>query len=147
MSFFLDHEVQVTSASCDDGRQKLTARLRVTSDAPPGVRDLPEMVTGFTDGFADSVRPGDQVVVANLYAPIGGAIRALAFDGEPLPDPAVDHHRGREVVSVGLPLEPGQTRVVTWDMVTGPGQTGPTEVAVTPGPRSENESSVSPSTC
>ena len=37
------------------------------------------------------------------------------------------------MVSVGLPLRPGETRVVTWSMVTGEGQTGPTEVSVTPG--------------
>ena len=147
MSFFLDHEVQVTSASCADGRQNLTARLRVTSDTPPNVLELPETVTGFTDGFADSVRPGDQIVVADLYAPAGGVIRDLAFDGERLPDPAIDHNAGRDVVSVGLPLRPGQTRIVTWSMVTGPGQTGPTEVSVTPGARPENESSVAPSTC
>jgi hypothetical protein len=147
MSFFLDHEVQVTSASCEDGRQRLTARLRVTSDTPPNVRQLPEMVTGFTDGFADSVRPGDQIVVADLYAPIGGTIRELAFDGDPLVEPAIDHHLGRDVLSIGLPLEPGQTRVVTWSMVTGADQPGPIDVTVTPGPRAENESTVAPSTC
>ena len=147
MSFFLDHEVQVTSASCDEGRQYLTARLRVTSETPPNVRDLPQSVTGFTDGFADSVRRGDQIIVADLYAPAGGVIRDLAFDGERLPDPAIDHNAGRDVVSVGLPLQPGETRVVTWSMVTGEGQTGPTEVSVTPGARPENESSVAPSTC
>ena len=38
--------------------------------------------------------PGDQVVVADLYAPAGGVIRDLAFDGEPLPDPAIDQQRG-----------------------------------------------------
>ena len=147
MSFFLDHEVQVTSVSCQDGRQKLAGRLRVTSDTPPDVRELPETVTGFTDGFADSVQAGDQLVVADIYAPVGGTIRDLAFNGEALPNPAIDHHRGRDVVSVGLPLDPGQTRVVTWSMLTGPDQPGPTEVSVTPGARPENESSVAPTTC
>jgi hypothetical protein len=78
---------------------------------------------------------------------VGGTIREIAFDDVPLPDPAVDRYRGRDVVSLGLPLDPGQTRTVTWTMVTGPDQTGPTEVWVTPGPRSENESSVAPSSC
>ena len=134
MSFFLDHEVQVTSVSCENGRQTLTARLQVTSDTPPDVAQLPRTVVGFADGFGDSVQPGDQLVVADLYAPAGGTIREIAFNGEPLPDPAVDHYRGRDVVSLGLPLDPGQTRIVTWTMVTGPGQTAPTEVSVTPGP-------------
>ncbi len=147
MSVFLDHEVQVTSASCENGRQTLAARLRVTSDTPLNVADLPETVTGFDDGFGDTVRRGDQLVVADLYAPVGGTIRDLAFDAEPLPNPAVNNIAGREVVSVGLPLEPGQTRVVTWTMVSGPDQVLPTEVRVTPGARSENESSVAPSTC
>ena len=147
MSFFLDHQVQVTSVSCEDGRQKLAGRLRVTSDTPSDVAELPETVTGFTDGFADSVQPGDQLVVADIYAPVGGTIRELAFNGKVLPNPAVDHHRGRDVVSVGLPLDPGQTRVVTWSMLTGPDQPGPTEVSVTPGPRPENESSLAPTTC
>lgn len=147
MSFFLDHEVSVTSASCNNGRQKLTGRLRVTSDTPPDVATLPETVTGFADGFGDSVQPGDQLVVADIYAPVGGTIQELAFDGKELPDPAIDHHLGRDVVSVGLPLNPGQTRVVTWNMVTGPDQTGPTKVSVTPGARPENESSEAPSTC
>jgi hypothetical protein len=147
MSFFLDHEVEVTSASCARGRQMLSGRLRVTSDTPPNVQDLPETVTGFDDGFGDSVEPGDQLVVADIYAPMGGTIRDLAFNDEPLRNPAVDRYRGREVVSVGLPLDPGQTRVVTWTMVTGPGQTGPARVSVTPGARPENESSVVPTTC
>ena len=147
MSFFLDHEVEVTSVSCEDGRQTLAARLRVTSDTPPNVGELPDTVVGFTDGFGDSVQRGDQLVVADLYAPVGGTISEIAFNGEPLPDPPVDNYRGRDVVSLGLPLDPGQTRIVTWTMVTGPGQTAPTEVSVTPGPRSENESSVAPSTC
>jgi hypothetical protein len=147
MSFFLDHEVQVTSVSCDDGTQKLSGRLRVTSETPPDVGQLPQTVTGFDDGFGDSVEPGDQLVVADIYAPVGGAIRELAFDGEPLLEPAIDHHRGREVVSVGLPLDPGQTRVVTWSMLTGPDQPGPTRVSVTPGARPEDESSVAPTTC
>ena len=147
MSFFLDHEVQVTSVSCENGRQTLTARLQVTSDTPPDVAQLPRTVVGLADGFGDSVQPGDQLVVADLYAPAGGTISEIAFNGEPLPDPAVDHYRGRDVVSLGLPLDPGQTRVVTWTMVTGPDQTAPTEVSVTPGPRSENESSVAPTTC
>ena len=84
-------------------------------------------------------------MVADLYAPVGGTIREIAFNEVPLPDPAVDRYRGRDVVSLGLPLDPGQTRIVTWTMVTGPDQTAPTEVWVTPGPRSENESSVAPS--
>ena len=147
MSVFLDHEVQVTSVSCENGRQTLAARLRVTSDTPLNVADLPETVTGFDDGFGDTVKRGDQLVVADLYAPVGGTIRDLAFNGAPLSNPAVDHFAGREVVSVGLPLEPDQTRVVTWTMVSGPEQVLPTEVRVTPGARSENESSVAPSTC
>jgi len=147
MSFFLDHEVQVTSVSCENGRQTLAARLRVTSDTPPNVGELPDTVVGFTDGFGDSVQRGDQLVVADLYAPVGGTIREIAFDGESLPDPAVDRYRGRDVVSLGLPLDAGQTRVVTWTMVTGPDQGAPAEVSVTPGPRSENESSVAPTTC
>jgi hypothetical protein len=148
MSFFLDHEVELTSVSCDSGRQTLAGRLRVTSDTPPTVDQLPETVTGFAgDGFGDSVPKGHQLVVADLYSPVGGTVRDVQFDGEQLPDPAIDHYRGRDVVSLGLPLAPGQSRVVTWTMVTGPDQTAPVEVAVTPGPRSENESSVAPSTC
>jgi hypothetical protein len=148
MSFFLDHEVSVTSAGCDDGRQRLVARLRITSDTPADVRSLPDMVTGFkNDGFADSVRKGDQVVVANIYAPVDGAIQNIAFDGAALDDPAIDHYGDREVIALGIPLEPDQTRIITWSMVTGPDQTGPTDVSVTPGPRSEDESSVAPSTC
>lgn len=147
MSFFLDYEVQVTSVSCENGRQTLAGRLTVTSDTPPNVAELPETVVGFTDGFGDAVEPGDQLLVADLYAPVGGTIREIAFNGEPLPDPAVDRYRGRDVVSLGLPLDPEQNRIVTWTMVTGAGQTAPTEVSVTPGARSENESSVAPSTC
>ena len=147
MSVFLDYEVRVTSVSCENGRQTLAGRFVITSDTPPDVAGLPETVTGFDDGFGDAVQRGDQLVVANLYAPLGGIIRDLAFNGEPLQDPAVDHSAGRDVVSVGLPLQPGESRVVTWSMVTGEGQTGPTEVSVTPGARPENESSVAPSTC
>ncbi len=147
MSFFLDHEVQVTSASCENGRQNLTAWLRVTSATPVTCETCPRRSPVSRTGSPIPVRPGDQVVVADLYAPAGGVIRDIAFDGVPLPDPAIDHNIGRDVVSVGLPLRPRQTRVVTWSMVTGPGQTGPTEVSVTPGARPENESSTAPSTC
>ena len=148
MSFFLDHDVEVTSISCQGDRQVLRGRLRVTSDTPPDVDQLPPTVTGFEgDGFGDQVERGDQLVVADLFAPVGGVIRDIEFDGEKLPDPAVDRYRGREVVSLGLPLDPQQTRVVTWTMITGPDQPAPAEVWVTPGARSENESEVVPSAC
>lgn len=148
MSVFLDYEVSVTSAGCDDGRQRLTGRLLITSATPPNVRTLPDMVTGFPDdGFADSVRKGDQIVVANVYAPVAGAIREVTIDGRRLEEPAIDRYGEREVISLGLPLAPRQSRTVTWSMVSGPDQTGPAVVSVTPGARSENESSVAPSTC
>lgn len=144
LSYFLNYQVDVTSAFCNADRQRLLGRLEITSDTPANVAQMPDTVLGF--GLQPSER-GKQLVVADLFAPEGGDISELRFDGEELKNPAIDSYLGRPVLSIALPLEPGQSRVVTWSMLTGPGQTGPTEVSVTPGSRPQNESSVAPTTC
>lgn len=144
LSYFLDYDVQVTSTQCDRGRQRLIAHMRITAATPPRVEALPDTVLGF---FLDPDERGKQLVVVDLFGPVAGTIGDLKFDGRELRRPALVNYLGRPVLSIGLPMDPGQTRNVTWTMTTGPGQVEPANVTVTPGSRPENESSVAPTTC
>lgn len=146
MSYFLDYRVSVTSTSCSADRQHLRGSLRITSDTPGDVAALPEYVTGYAYRLGGFDR-GDQIVVADIYAPVGGTLGDFTLDDEDLPRQFIDRYRGRVVVSIGLRLKPGQTRVVDWSIASGQGQLGPAVISVTPGARPENESSVAPSIC
>jgi hypothetical protein len=147
MSYYLQYTVDVAAVSCADGQQNLLGRMEISSKTPPHPELLPEAVSGF-DALRDPfIKHGQQFVVGDIFAPIGGTISNIYLDGEILDPPVIDRLNGRELVSLAFLLEPRETHLVTWDMTTGPNQDGDTTVAVTPGVVPENESSTVPSAC
>ena len=92
-------------------------------------------------------RAGDQIVVADLYGPVGGTIAQVRIDGKKA-HAKPKSFDGRPVASIALYLTPGQALDVTWVMDVRPDQTG--DIDVWPSPpacRPESESSVSASGC
>jgi hypothetical protein len=148
MSYYLDYAVEVAPVACNaDGGQDLLGRLEITSNAPPDAERLPDSVTGFDAFRARAIERGQQLVVGDLFGPVGGVIRTLTVDGKPSEPVVVDTYQGRPVASVALLFEPGETHLVTWDVTTGRDQGGPTAVAVTPGVAPEDESFTARSAC
>lgn len=143
MSYYLDYAASAASSSCESGTQGLTGRLTIASTAPADAKRLPLWITG---GGAYGVPAGDQIVVADLYGPVGGTLAQVRIDGKRA-HAKPQSFDGRPVASIALYLTPGQSLDVTWVMASGPDQAGDIEVAATPGVRPEAESSVATSAC
>lgn len=92
------------------------------------------------------IRPGSQRVNVHLYAPINGWIDGSTVDDEEL---ALNEqtHLGRPVGSRTVEIAPGQTRRLTYTVMSGTGQTGEARLRVTPGVRSDGVGTVAPSAC
>jgi hypothetical protein len=78
MSYFLDYDAQVSASSCSAGRQQLNGHLTIGSHPPADQGSLPTSVTG---GAVHGVPAGSQLVVAEVYGPVGGrwaASRSMA---------------------------------------------------------------------
>ena len=143
MSYYLDYHTRVASASCAGGQQRLDGHLSITSKTPPKARLLPAAITG---DARYGIPVGSQLLATDVYGPIGGSLGDFVLDGKLL-KVATRHYQGRPVVTLALYFDPGQTVDVTWQMTAGEGQTGDTDVRVTPGVRAEDESSVVPNGC
>jgi hypothetical protein len=147
MSYYLDYDVNVYAIDCVDEKQKLRGRIEITSKTPPDPETLPETVTGFDAVRDPFIRRGQQFVVADLFAPMGGEMTNIEVDGEILDPPITERLNGRGLVSLAFLFKPRETHTVRWEMTSGPGQDGDTTVAVTPGVMPESESSTVPSAC
>ncbi|GEP39793.1 hypothetical protein NPS01_34560 [Nocardioides psychrotolerans] len=143
MSYFLRHDVKVTTTFCKDGVQGLTGKLHLLSDAPEDAASLPDYITG---AGAFGTMPGSQLVVVRLVGPVGGSISAVAFNSKPVEAVPVVQD-GRPVVSTVAELTPGFTLDVTWRMLTGTGQTEDVEVESTPSVLPVQTSSTALSAC
>lgn len=143
MSYYLRTEVDVEATSCTADTQTYTGRTTLRSEAPADAASLPGYITG---DALNGVTPGDQFVLARIHGPVGGSVTDLQIDGEGQQAQVVDQD-GRPVVTTAVLLTPGQRVEVTWAMTSGRGQTGDTEVGVTPGIEPGNASFVSPSAC
>jgi hypothetical protein len=147
MSYYLDYSVDVAAIDCEGDQQTLRGRLEISSKTPPDPQLLPEAVAGF-DSLRDRfIKRGQQFVVGDVFAPVGGTISNIYLDGELLDPPIIERLNGRQLVSLAFLFEPRETHLVSWDMTTGPGQDGDTSVSVTPGVAPEAESSTVPSAC
>ena len=74
MSFYLQYAVNVAAVSCTEGRQQLLGRLEISSNTPADPQRLPESVAGY-DVLRDRfIKRGQQFVVGDLFAPVGGTI-------------------------------------------------------------------------
>jgi hypothetical protein len=147
MSYYLQYSVDVAAVSCTDEKQELLGRLEISSKTPPNPELLPEAVSGFDAVRDPFIKHGQQFVVGDIFAPIGGKISNINVDGEVLDPPVIDRLNGRELVSLAFLFKPRETHLVTWEMTTGADQDGDTTVAVTPGVLPESESSTVPSAC
>ena len=62
------------------------------------------------------------------------AVSALVRNGYPADNPVVTQdYDGRPVAQIVTVLDPGETQEIEFELRTGPGQTGPVELDVTPG--------------
>lgn len=143
MSYFLRYDVDVEATSCAEGVQTYTGSAVLRSEAPADAATLPDYVTGADSAGAD---PGSQFLNMQIFAPAGGSLDGLRVNAQKIP-PAVVDFDGRPADYVQIQLDPGQTVRVSWRMTSGAGQTGATEVAVTPGIEDRSQSSTVPSAC
>ena len=111
--------------------------MNLSSNPPPDIKDLGTSVTGPGD---EVVPRGHQLLIAHVYGPVDGSIAQVKLDGKKL-DVTLERHVGRDVASMVFFFKPGQKREMTWTMTTGAGQTGGTDVTVSPGVQPEDESS------
>lgn len=144
MSYFLRTTVRVDAVGCREGRQSLTATARLRSEAPPDAASLPDAITG---GGDFGIAPGTQLVAVRFYAPVGGSLDRIVLNGRALDEAPIVRHETREVASVYVALKPQQTLDLSWQMETGPAQTGDVVVSVTPGIDARTSSSVAASSC
>ena len=125
--FFLDREAVVEDAVVrPNGSQELTVRVRLTSTMDPATAaDLPVYVIGDTDG---TIRTNVLV-----YAPAGGAVLAAERgDGTPLALFSQVHDDLAVTVHTAV-IAPGESVEYVFRVRTGPGQTAPAQVRLTPG--------------
>ncbi|MDQ4085445.1 MAG: DUF4012 domain-containing protein [Actinomycetota bacterium] len=144
MGYYLDYDVRVDSLSCDaDARQRMRTTVVMRSTAPPDAASLPESVIG--PGFG--ARPGTIRMNVLVYAPLGGAVQSLRFNGQPLDFASLDHD-GRPVGTLTVDTAPGEEHELVFEMTGGPGQPGTADLRVTPGAQPhEDDGSVGASTC
>ena len=143
MSYYLDYQTDVSSVSCTGGQQRLEGHFSITSKTPRKARLLPASIAG---DARYGIPVGSQLVATDVYGPIGGALSDFALNGKKL-KVKTEHYQGRPVVTLALFFDPGQRIDVTWRMTAGDGQTGNTDVRVTPGAQPKDVSSVASSVC
>ena len=146
MSYFLRYDVAVRSTYCTGGVQGLTGSATLGSTlAPSQVAQQPAYVLG---DYRDlQISKGSQLVSVFIHGPVGGSISHVLQDGKPDDTAWIAHQDGRPVAQLYVVLGPGQKVDLTWVMKSGHGQTGDTDVDVTPGVRPGSTSSTAASTC
>jgi hypothetical protein len=132
----------VTSRRCQAGRQYLTVTLRMRSSVPVDVGGLPDYVARNVVGIPRGVIR----TTVFVYAPMGGHLDEATYDGEKS-DLDERIHGGRPLVSQTVDLEPGGRHTLTYEMVSGKGQTERTDLRVTPGVRGDGIGDVDASAC
>jgi hypothetical protein len=143
MDYYLDYQVRVRSTGCDArGVQSLTVSVSMQSNAPANAADLPVSITG--PGFG--APPGTARTNVLVYAPTGGEIGKATMTGERLISARFEHE-GREVAAQTVDLAPGDERVLTFAVTSGPRQVGQPDVRVTPGMPGSGTATVSASAC
>jgi len=130
MSYYLRTEAGLTSTSCKGGTQTLEGSLELTQTiSADEAKALPVSVTGLGDA---GIPLGDQLVVVRVYGPAGGTISAPTVAGQAVDTEAVEFD-GRPVLTLVVLLDGSAPVPVTWTMTTGPDQTGPARLQLSPG--------------
>ncbi len=141
LDYFLDNRVDVASSHCQGTRQHLTVTVHLRSR----VTD-PAALSDYVARNAVGIPRGVIRTTLYVYAPIGGYVDGASYDGKPR-DLQELTHDGRTLVAQTVDLEPGARHTLTYEMVTGKGQDGRTDLQVTPGVRSDGIGTVGPSAC
>jgi len=144
MSYYLRYQTSVSSDYCTGGVQGLTGTIHMASDAPADAASLPDYITG---GGAYNVPKGGQVVMTTIAGPVGGTVGNVLINGKPSQDVTIGKLDGRPTAQIFFFLSPGKTWDVSWQMKTGTGQTGATQVDVTPSIVPGDSSSTVASSC
>lgn len=142
MDYYLRYSVSVDSTRCQARRQYLTATVRLTSRVPKDTSGMPDYVFGSEVG----VPRGVVRTAVSAFAPIGGYLQRSVIDGVETPVDTQSFET-RQVATQSVDLAPGQTRVLTFEMVGGPRQTQPATLRVTPGVPGSGAGVVSGSAC
>jgi uncharacterized protein DUF4012 len=142
LDYYLGYSVDVASRACQSDRQVLDVTLHLRSRVPKGAAGLPDYVANNAAGLPRGV------IRLSLftYAPVHGGFGRSTLDGRTnnlSPRP----HDGRTVVAQTVDLAPGTSHTLTWQMITGKGQTDRTQLRVTPGAHTDGVGHVGRSAC
>ncbi|UDY23607.1 DUF4012 domain-containing protein [Nocardioides sp. Kera G14] len=146
MSYYLRNDTTLLASSCIGGVQELAGRIELTNDTPTDLADLPWSVTG-APAAGDYLTPGQQLLIVYVWAPVGGQVTALAYDGRRYPTVTTVPFGRRRVVPVEVRLDPEATHTITFTVRSGRGQVGATHLDVTPGALPGTDSATVPSLC
>lgn len=128
LDYYLDYDVRVAPLSCSgSGAQQQRVTVTMTSNVPADAAEtLPPSILGL------SRPPGWLLTNLYVYSPVGGEVGDATLGGKDFPY-APYQHGNREVAGATIELEPGQRRILTYDVTSGPGQSGAPDVGITPG--------------
>ncbi|KAA1421457.1 DUF4012 domain-containing protein [Nocardioides humilatus] len=148
MTYYLHYEVQAVARKCSGAGQEVAGTIALTNTAPADY-DLPPSVTGLFPfaRFYGEIEPGQQRVAVYVMAPRGGRLTELSLDGRSFDPVASLDLDGREVAQVIIVMDPGQTQKIDFTATSGPGQTGPVRLDVTPGAFPGSSARTLPSAC
>ena len=127
IGYYLRTDVVATSRTCHpDGSQSVSVRATLTNTAPKNAAKLPPYIS------SGNVIPKGQVRMnVLLYAPSGGRVDDVRVSSGARGGFSQTHD-GLAVVGRTVQLKPGQTEVIDYDVLTGPGQRGIPVLRVTP---------------
>lgn len=146
MQYYLRQKAQLYSRRCTDGRQELGTTITFTNATPARADELPDAITGeFFPG--NRTDPGQQLLVVYVSAPVGGSVDAVTIDGQAGGDPTVTTYAGREVATVGVLLDPGQSQTVDVVIRSGKGQTADPRLEMSPGAAPGSSNGTARSAC
>ncbi|WP_310962227.1 DUF4012 domain-containing protein [Nocardioides terrisoli] len=128
MSYFLRTHTSVRATSCRGEQQVMAGRADFHMLTPaPG--SLTRYITG---GGHYGTPSGQQLVLARIYGPAGGALSDFRIGGKRIAaEQTVD--QGRPVATLVVQLHGGQTVRADWTMRSGPGQHRAVIVTQSPG--------------
>ncbi|MBM7516563.1 DUF4012 domain-containing protein [Nocardioides nitrophenolicus] len=146
MQYYLRQRATLYSRSCAGGRQQLGVTLSFTNATPPLADELPDAITGeFFPG--NRTDPGQQLLVVYVSAPVGGAVEEVTVDGQDTGNPTVTTYAGREVATIGVLLDPGQSRKVDVQLRTAKGDEADPRLEMSPGAAPGTSNATASSAC
>ena len=145
MSYYLRYRPRIESVGCDGGVQTLAGEMTMSQTITP---EEARALTPYVTGAGRTVPVGEQLVRVHVIGPYGGTISDVRIGGEQVAAPRRQAMlEGRPVTTLAVLLDSTDDVDVTWTMTTGPGQTDPTVINVTPGVEPGSSQRQAPTTC